>query len=121
MAGSAQQVMRHSSRFSRLWWLPGNGHGNGLDDTAWAAILDVRDALVANEVLDGLRSAGVPAYAAALPRRQARHRRSGERGLAANEPPMRIWVGASAHATAEERLIGLAPVLVGRFGATALR
>jgi hypothetical protein len=33
-------------RFGRLWWLPAGGHGNGLDDCAWAPVLQVSGQIV---------------------------------------------------------------------------
>jgi hypothetical protein len=122
MAGSAHHVIRVSNRFPKLWWLPGNGYGNGLEDSAWAAILDVRDESVADWVLAALLDVGAPAYAAALPRQQSRRSTATRPGRRHMRPPVvRIWVGASAHATAEETILQRLPALIDRFGASAIR
>ena len=47
----------------RLWWLPAGGYGNGLDDAAWAPVLEVSERIVP-DVLGALADAGVPGYAA---------------------------------------------------------
>ncbi len=49
--------------FGRLCWLPAGGRGNGLDDDAWAPVLEISAAAVPS-VLAALGSASVPAYAA---------------------------------------------------------
>lgn len=105
MAGTAHASMHHAKALPRLWWLPANGYGNGLDDSSWAPILDVRDQLVATAVLDVLGAAGAPAYGAPL---------SGE-GLPGRRP-WRVWVGASAHGRAEFALLAALPGLIERFG-----
>jgi hypothetical protein len=76
-------------RFGRLWWLPSGGISNGIDDDAWAPILDVSADQV-KPLLAALRQAGVPAYA-------ARRRGTGS--------SYQLWVGSSAHGRAEETLI----------------
>lgn len=89
MSASVSRPVTQPQRFGRLWWLPSGGISNGIDDDAWAPILDV----TAGEVtllLAALRAAGVPAYAA--------HSR-------ATEASYRLWVGSSGHARAEETLI----------------
>jgi hypothetical protein len=30
----------------RLWWLPSGGYGNGLDDDAWAPLLEISEQVV---------------------------------------------------------------------------
>jgi hypothetical protein len=35
MALSATRLSGAPQRFGRLWWLPPNGEGNGLDDVGW--------------------------------------------------------------------------------------
>jgi hypothetical protein len=101
MSASISRPARQSQRFGRLWWLPPHGLGNGLDDDAWAPILDVPADLV-TPLLAALRAAAVPAYAAAAPVPPSR------RAVRAPGPPgHRIWVGSSAHARAEETLIKL--------------
>jgi hypothetical protein len=102
MSASISRPVWSPQRFGRLWWLPRHGRGNGLDDDAWAPILDVPADLV-TPLLAALRAATVPAYAAAAPVPPARR---AARAPAA--PSYRIWVGSSAHARAEETLIKLA-------------
>jgi hypothetical protein len=89
MAASVPRPVAQPQRFGRLWWLPSGGIGNGIDDDAWAPILDVTGGLVA-PLLAALHEAGVPGYAARC------------RGA---EPGCRLWVGSSAHGRAEETLI----------------
>jgi hypothetical protein len=101
MSASISRPARPPQRFGRLWWLPPHGHGNGLDDDAWAPILDVPADRV-TPLLTALRAAAVPAYAAAAPVRPARRA-----ARAATPPGYRIWVGSSAHARAEDTLIRL--------------
>jgi hypothetical protein len=89
MPASIARPVAQPQRFGRLWWLPSGGIGNGIDDDAWAPILDVTTDLVA-PLLAALREAGVPGYAA---------RRRGA------EPGYQLWVGSSAHGRAEEALM----------------
>jgi len=89
MSASVSRPVTQPQRFGRLWWLPSGGISNGIDDDAWAPILEV----TADEVtplLAALRTAGVPAYAA--------HGRAADASY-------QLWVGSSAHARAEETLI----------------
>jgi hypothetical protein len=89
MLASVSRPVTQAQRFGRLWWLPSGGIGNGIDDDAWAPILDVTADQV-RPLLAALRTAGVPAYAA--------HSRAAETSY-------QLWVGSSAHARAEETLI----------------
>jgi hypothetical protein len=89
MPASVSKPIAQPQRFGRLWWLPSGGIGNGIDDDAWAPILEVRADQVTS-LLAALREAGVPAHAA---RRRA------------VEPSYQLWVGSSAHGRAEETLI----------------
>jgi hypothetical protein len=86
----------------RLWWLPAHGHGNGLDDQAWAPVLDV-DASIMGPLLEALRAAGVPAYAATDRPSQS---------MQGDWPTYRIWVGTSAYGRAEDTLITVMPALL---------
>jgi len=92
----------------RLWWLPAGGYGNGLDDDAWAPVLELSEHVVP-DVLRALADAAVPGYAApAHPagyRLRDRSRRPGT---------YRLWVGASAHGRAEEVLVAIMPRLARR-------
>jgi hypothetical protein len=89
MSASIARPVTQPQRFGRLWWLPSGGIGNGIDDDAWAPILDVSADLVV-PLLAALREAGVPGYAA--------RRRGAESGY-------QLWVGSSAHGRAEEALM----------------
>ena len=92
-------------RPGRLWWLPADGYGNGLDDDAWAPILQVSEQIVP-ALLGLLRLAGVPAYAA--PARPAGARLRDGQGHPAS---YQLWVGASAYGEAETALITVMPDL----------
>lgn len=100
MSASAPLPVSHPDRFGRLWWLPPGGHGNGLDDAAWAPIADV-DAVLVDPLFRALRVAGVPAYAAPV-RRSAR---SPRRRALIPSGRFRVWVGTSAYGRAEEVLL----------------
>jgi hypothetical protein len=92
----------------RLWWLPPGGQGNGLDDDAWALLLEVTPEMV-RPVLAALRDARVPAYAAATsPGLSRRARRAARYG---GTPGYRVWVGTSAYGRAQDTLIALLPSL----------
>lgn len=41
MTVSASRPAKQSASPGHLWWLPPGGCGNGLDDAAWAPILEV--------------------------------------------------------------------------------
>jgi|SRR5579875_928217 hypothetical protein len=105
MTAPASRPAARTSPAGRLWWLPAGGYGNGLDDTAWAPVLEISEQVVA-DVLGELRNASVPGYAAPAhspgellrdrPRRPAAYR---------------LWVGASAYGRAEEVLVAVMPRL----------
>jgi hypothetical protein len=98
MPASISRPLAQPQRFGTLWWLPSGGISNGIDDDAWAPILDVTADLV-EPLLAALREAGVPGYAATAPRPRTPQRH------ASNEPGYRLWVGSSAHGRAEETLV----------------
>jgi hypothetical protein len=98
MPASVSRLVAQSRRFGTLWWLPSGGISNGIEDDAWAPILDVTVDLV-EPLLAALREAGAPGYAAAVTGHTTPQRRAG------NEPGYRLWVGCSAHGRAEETLI----------------
>jgi len=75
----------------RPYWLPFGGIGNGLDADTWVALVDA-DANEMILLLDTLREADIPAYAARLDR-------VGRRIPAS---VFRIWVETWAHARAED-------------------
>ncbi len=94
-----------SARHGRLWWLPAGGYGNGLDDAAWAPVLEISEQIVP-DVLRALADAGAPGYAAPAhpPGKRLRDR--------SRQPETyRLWVGASAHGRAEEVLVAVMPRL----------
>jgi hypothetical protein len=105
MTASVSRPAVQLSRFERLWWLPAGGYGNGLDDRAWAPALQISEQIVP-QVLDALRDAGVPAYAARV---RAPLRRSQDR---VRQPDSyQLWVGASAYSRAEAALLAVMPRL----------
>jgi hypothetical protein len=106
MPASISRPATVPQRFGRLWWLPPGGLGNGIDDDAWAPILDVSADIVA-PLLAALRTAGVPAYAAEAAPSAVSASRAARRAY-------RLWVGSSAHGRAEETLIAVLPSLTGR-------
>jgi hypothetical protein len=108
MPASVSRPVQGLQRFGRLWWLPSGGQGNGLDDDAWAPILEV-GADVVTPLLAAFRAAGVPAYCAGM--RPALSRR-GACGQAPSD--YRVWVGSSAHGRAVETLITVMPSLTGQ-------
>ncbi len=46
MTARVSRPAEQSSRPGRLWWLPAGGQGNGLDDDAWAPVLEVSQRIV---------------------------------------------------------------------------
>ncbi|WP_137121245.1 hypothetical protein [Segeticoccus rhizosphaerae] len=104
MSSSQERPVADLSARDRLWWLPADGFGNGLDCDAWAPILEV-DSRMTSPVLNALREAGVPAYA--CPTTPPAHR-------AANcevPPTDRLWVGSHRYARAEDTLRRVIPTL----------
>ena len=90
----------------RLWWLPADGCGNGIDDDAWAPVLEIACQAVP-VLLAVLRDAGVPAYAAPVRPVSARLK---------DGPPeesgcYRLYVGTSAYGEAETALLAAMPLL----------
>ena len=105
MLASVQRSVEQLRPFGRLCWLPAGGRGNGLDDDAWAPVLEISAAAVPS-VLAALRSASVPAYAA--PGGPAGPRCSGRPGELGS---WQLWVGASAYGRAEAVLLAVMPQL----------
>lgn len=104
MSASVQRPFEELHPFGRLCWLPAGGRGNGLDDDAWAPVLEISAAAVPS--LAALGSASVPAYAA--PGGSAGPRCSGR----AREPgSCQLWVGASGYGRAEAVLLAVMPHL----------
>lgn len=112
MTTSVHRVVSETNSLGRLYWLPGNGWGNGLDDDSWAAILDLRTAYVASLLLFELADATVPAYAAPV-RRSAFRPADGRRPMPS---PIRIWVGGSRYGVAQSVLLRVLPRMIGRYG-----
>jgi hypothetical protein len=105
MAASASRPAERTGRRGRLWWLPSGGYGNGLDDDAWAPVLEVSEQVVP-ELLRVLGEAGVPAYAAPAHSgaSRLRDRRRRPEGY-------QLWVGASVYGRAELALLRVMPYL----------
>jgi hypothetical protein len=95
----------HIGQRGRIWWLPSRGYGNGLDDTAWAPVLEVSPGIVP-ALFSCLREAGVPAFAA--PARPVAAQLRDNLGC---PEAFRLWVGASAYGTAEAALMDVMPRL----------
>jgi hypothetical protein len=105
MSASVSRPLPQAGRPGRPWWLPPGGCGNGLDDEAWAPILEVSQRIVP-ALLALLYEAGVPAYAAPARSAAARLRdRSGR------PESYRLWVGTSAYGSAETALVVVMPYL----------
>jgi hypothetical protein len=105
MSTPVSRPAEQTGRRGRLWWLPSGGCGNGLDDDAWAPVLEVSEHVVP-ALLRVLGEAGVPAYAAPA--------RSGARRLSdhSRRPDgYRLWVGASFYGQAETTLVRVMPYL----------
>jgi len=105
MSAPISRPAEHSAHPGRLWWLPPGGDGNGLDDTAWAPVLEISEHVVP-DVLRALADAGVPGYAA--PAHPLGYRL---RDRSRWPETYRLWVGASAHGRAEEVLVTVMPRL----------
>lgn len=101
MSRPAEQIGQRG----RLWWLPTGGYGNGLDDEAWAPVLEISEKAMPT-VLSALGEAGVPAYAA-----PARSGASRLKDRTRRPEGYQLWVGASAYARAEMTLIRVMPYL----------
>jgi hypothetical protein len=106
MTAPISRPAEHSARPGSLWWLPVGGYGNGLDDAAWAPVLEISEQIVP-EMLRALADAGVPGYAA--PAHPPGYRL---RDRSRQPEAYRLWVGASAHGRAEEVLVAVMPHLV---------
>jgi hypothetical protein len=105
MSAPISRHAEHSVHPGRLWWLPAGGCGNGLDDTAWAPVLEISEQIVP-DVLRALAEARVPGYAA--PAQSPGYRL---RDRSRRQETYRLWVGASAHGRAEEVLVTVMPRL----------
>lgn len=107
-AGFIYEIDR--TRFGRLWWLPSNGYGNGLDDVGWAPIVDVIPSAV-EPILQALLEEGVAAYAVPL----------GRGGTPRIHRVYRLWIGTSRYNAAEDTLMKLLPELDQRAGGPVVR
>jgi len=104
-----------TERRGRLWWLPADGCGNGLDDGAWAPVLEVSHQAVP-ALLEVLREAGIPAYAAPIRPALARLKEQAQK----QAEGYRLYIGTSAYGRAEAVLLAAMP-LVTRSVGTAWR
>ncbi len=121
MSASASRPLRQPERFGRLWWLPGEGEGNGLDDAGWAP-LAVGDVEVIRALIAALTGAGVPAFAAPITRRpsplarraspRTRRASSSRRGESPGADRYQLWVGTSRYSRAEDILRVKLPALL---------
>lgn len=92
-----------------------DGWGNGLDDDAWAAIVDVTSEDAARVILRRLQHAGVPAYTSGVTRfGTPSHRPKADRHR------YRIWVGSGSYGRAETMLLQIVPELSRLLGANVL-
>ena len=105
MTAPVSRPIAHSGRFDRLWWLPADGHSNGLDDESWAPVLEVSRQIVP-ALLGMLRQAGVPAYVAPAGSAHTRLRE-----VKGRPESYQLWVGASAYGEAERALLTVMPYL----------
>jgi hypothetical protein len=106
MAASVSRPVAQTGRRGRLWWLPSGGHGNGLDDDAWAPVLEISEQVV-SAVLRALGEAGVPAYAAPARSGASRLKRRTRR-----PEGYQLWVGTSVYGRAESTLVRVMPDLM---------
>jgi hypothetical protein len=113
MTAPISRPAEQSARPGRLWWLPPGGYGNGLDDSAWAPVLEISEQIVP-DVLRALADAGVPGYAA--PAHPPGYRL---RDRSRRPETWRLWVGASAHGRAEDVLVAVMPGLTREAAARA--
>jgi hypothetical protein len=114
MSASASRPLRQPERFGRLWWLPGEGEGNGLDDTGWAP-LAIGEIGVIRALIAELAGAGVPAFAAPITHRpSALTRRASPSRRRERPSPDRyqLWVGTSRYSRAEDILRIKLPALL---------
>ena len=105
MTAPISRPAEQSARPGRLRWLPACGYGKGLDDAAWAPVVEIGEQ-IAPDVLRALANTGVPGYVAPahLPGSRLRDR--------SRQPETyRPWVGARAHGRAEEVLTAVMPRL----------
>jgi hypothetical protein len=105
MAEPVSRSAEQNARRGPPRWLPPGGYRNGLDDEAWALVMEVSERAVPT-VLCALAEVGVAAYAAPASSDDSRlkdHTRRPE--------PYQLWVGANASGRAEVTLTRLMPYL----------
>jgi hypothetical protein len=105
MTAPMSRPAEQAARPGRLWWLPSGGYGNGLDDDAWAPILEISEHVIP-AVLRTLGEAGVPAYAA-----PARTGATRLRDRTRRPEGYQLWVGARFYGRAELTLVQAMPEL----------
>lgn len=91
MVASSSSSWHRFQAMNWLYWLPPGGIGNGLNAPTWTVLIDA-DASILMLLLDTLREADIPAYAARLDRL----------GRRAPASLFRIWVDTWTHARAED-------------------
>lgn len=84
-------------QFSRAYWLPPYGRGNGLDALFWTPLAELSDAQ-ADAVLRALRDQDIPAWVAEV-------RRHGAPSVADRERPNDLWVASVQYDRAQEVLM----------------
>jgi hypothetical protein len=105
MTESISRPDEQAWRRGRLWWLPPGGYRNGLNDDAWAPVLEISERAVPT-VLCALAEASVPAHAAPANSGTDRVKDQAQR-----PGPYQLWVGASAYGRAEAALLRLTSYL----------
>lgn len=113
MAGSTYRTV-DMRRYDRLWWLPAHGVGNGIDDSGWVPILEIRGERLALSLLALFLDERIPGYAAPVRLRPLSSRAVDQ------EMRWRLWVGAKARGSAEDLLLRVLPDMVRRYGERAL-
>jgi hypothetical protein len=105
MAEPVSRSAEQTAVRGRLRWLPPGGYRNGLDDEAWALVMEVSERVVPT-VLCALAEVGVAAYATPASSDDSRPKHH-----AGRPEPYELWVGASASGRAEITLTRLMPYL----------
>lgn len=115
LSNSTTRLAGDVAHFGKAYWLPACGWDNGLDDDAWAAILDVTSERAARLVLHELKKACVPGYAAPVTRA------GGPSHLTrADRNRFRIWVGSGSYGRGETTILQFLPELIRLNGAKVI-
>jgi hypothetical protein len=113
MSAPVSAPAQQTERRGRLWWLPADGCGNGLDDDASAPVLEVSHQTVP-ALLEILREADIPAYAAPIRPVLARLKEPAPE----QAQGYRLYVGTSVYGEAEAVLLAEMPLLTRNAGKT---